>query len=620
MRIRTIDFERLNERLSSELAAGNILALYDPTLLVADIDKLQFFPNYTAAFSYLQHNAPVTNNHVPVSLNPFQQMLDKVLKAEANQNEMDYYWISDSSPKVVKVTFPNSDEVNISVLDDNDLKQILPARPVQVKEAVSESMKALRLNFDELRSQLNKQGFDSDFFMTVEASMLRGAEKHEERYFSIYGASDEEKVMYTNLFAKDKDGHYSLDKITGTLYSKMDIEHTIINGIDTKSLENKLDTASVLNEGKTIFKEYELEFRQLCDDRNGRQIAVIMYNNIIPLWSDKPEFISRIEDDLKIYPTMEFSGYATRTEVYESLKRYEAISKALMRSAIPGIQDETSKTALIEKLVNGEHCQVIVASGPMKGKEIILDWDRQANALSFLDNQLEVAQFLENTNSEGFELILTELKLYPFRHWGNSVFEQQIVNALLDGDKRILHLEKTIIPAEHIDECILVEYSTAEGQRINPVEISRGSNVDKAVKEMQNLSNKYMDDECETNTKLMLIGQYKGMELKFDQYGIPTTNSGYAVASSIFSQDGYHFSSNEGFNRTNILVEPIFVEKDKVADKLVFTDRHGDPIVIDKTFWTLEQKSGLDTKKSDTKDSLLPKLRDNEGKGKANSL
>jgi len=620
MRIRTIDFERLNEKLSSELAAGNIMALYDPTLLLADIDKLQFFPSYTAAFSYLQQNAPVTNNHVPISLDPLQKVIEKVLRAEANQNEMDYYWISDKSPKVVKVTFPHPDEVNMNVLDDNDLKQILPARPVKVSDPVSESMKAVRLNFDEIRSQLNKQGFDSDFFLTLEASMLRGAEKHVERYFSIYGASDEEKVMYDNLFAKNEVGHYSLDKITGTLYSKMDIEHTIINGIDTKSLENKLDTASVLNEGKTIFKEYELEIRQLCDDRNGQRIAVIMYNNIIPLWSDKPEFISSIEEGLKIYPKMDFSGYATRTEVYEGLKRYEAITTSLMWSKIAGFQNEASNTALIEKLVNGEHCQVIVPEGPLKGKEIILDWDRQTNAFAFLDNRPAVAQFFEKANSEAFDLILTQLKIYPFRHSGNSVFEQQIVNALLDGDKRSIYLEKTMIPAEHIDECILIEYSIAGGRLVNPVEISRGSNVDKAVEQMQNLSNLYMDDESKYNSRLMLVGQYKGMELQYDRNGIPTTSSGYTVASSIFSKDGYYFTPDEGFNRTNIIVEPIFVEKDKVSDKLVFTDRHGDPIVIDKTFWTLEQKRGLDTTKSNTKNTLLPKLRDNEGKEKTNSL
>lgn len=399
MNIRADDIKSLSEFLARELDAGNQWTVYEAGHLHARFENAVHFQNRDDATQYIIDNTADAYDFDLIASQPLYNALMELSIADIMRNDIAYYEINKISFDVSRVLYSNPDQNQLLNPDGNWFTDELISHIERHKENFSGKFSEVGLNFDLLRSQLTRQGYNSECFLTLEASMLKGAAKHEERYFSHY---DTETIMSDHVFIRNSKGNYFQDKVTGTLYSHKDIDHTTINGINTQELENKMLFIDLNRDGRALLKEYGPIFQQLCDDPGGRVIAVQLFNNNVPLWWDKPDFISGIENELKIYPKMDFPGETTRIQMYEGLKSYQEISIALREYEISDAQDEKGKVGLIEKLVNGQVCTLVAPSGPHQGKEVFLSWDWMAKVLSFIFKEqlkTDARQYFTKTNS-----------------------------------------------------------------------------------------------------------------------------------------------------------------------------------------------------------------------------
>ncbi|MEP7372335.1 MAG: hypothetical protein ABI675_03030 [Chitinophagaceae bacterium] len=621
MIISAVNTDKLSKELLAEVATGNHWGVYDQNMHYSESEDIRFFKSKEDAVGYRQDNIDDRSQFKIIAIEPMLTTLRGVLARDMHRNDTDYYVIDDLSFAVSTVLKVNPDQNPLYDPDGNEFTDaVISHFESEEKNNVpqlvaSPSMEAIRQNFDEIRKQLENQGYEPEFFLTLEASMKRGAPKHEERSYDELGG---ELIAYDHLFTRNDEGYYSLNKVTGTLYTYFEIDHATIKGIDTKDLETEMVSVNWEVDAYLYIKKYEEWFRKVDDDQYGRLVAVQLFNNNVPPWFDKPAFVSAIENELLIYPKMDFPGDTTASDLYAALKSYQQIGTVISQYSIHEAWDIKCKAEMVEQLVKGQPCSVVIPSGPQQGDAVVIKWDAQSKDISFLSNDQDVVQYFEKKPSELYNRILQELEEYPFQQLGNPVKSTKIIEGLLAGNKLPVHLEKEIIPAEHIDSYVLIErrYPDDDGLYFKPSELFRDAKLDMALQEMRNMGENFNYDESKANFALLVVGQYAGKMLQYDSNEMPSINSGFHVASMFnFSPYGNVFSMQASLNLTNRISEQVFVQRDIETNKLIFSNKHGEAIEIDKDFWTSKVQQILDKKQRGADEDLLTKRRISSDKG-----
>lgn len=610
----------LSRKLRVEVGAGNQCGVYDQNMHHSESEEMQFFKNNTDARTYCEDNIDGHSQFKIVSIDGLLASIERVLSIDKSRSDIDYYVIDDLTFDVSRILKTNPDQNPLLNPDGNDFTDaVIDHWEDRRSNRVGDGPDPIRKNFAQLKSQLEDQGFDSDFFLTLETSMRKAAERHSERY---YDHLESKLVMYDHLFLKDSRGIYSLDKITGTLYFYMEVDHATIKGTDTQELDFEMMSVNWEIDGFRFLKKNEQLFRALCEDEIGRKIAVQMFNNNVPPYHlDKPEFLLKAENELRLYPKMEFPGEATAGEINLSLERFQAINDAIQLYSIPEFRDTSYKAMVNERLANGDTCSVIVPAGSKQGEEVLLSWNDESKTISFIfkdETGVNAEQHFDLSNTEQFQKIANELKQYSLRQAESDTSLKLLVLSLLKGDRRPVQLERDIVPGEIINKFVVLEIprSNVENKPIVPIELFNYKDLKTAKQEMDNISEHLNLDEDKVNSSLVLIGQYKEKALSYDLNGMPTTNTGYKIASNYnFSSEGCIFSHVRNLDLNVRLNEQLLVQLNKDSHDLVFSNKHGQEINIDKDFWSSKNKVTSDNSKAVVDEELLSKKRISSDKG-----
>lgn len=547
-----------------------------------------------------------------------QKLMQGLSDADKNRDDIDYYIIDTNTCKASRILKTNPDQNPLYNLEGNDFTDELISHFEQQRQHTPISDVFTFHSFDQIKARLNYLGYETDFFLTLEAAMKNGSLKHEECSYDFFGS---QMVKYEHQFTKHEDGRWAMDKITGTLYYTTEIDHATVNGIDTEKLDKEMVALNWDIDGHRFLKQNEQTFRSLCSDPIGQLIAVQIFNNHVhPLWLDKPDFLNRVENDLKIYPKMEFSSDKRARDIYDSLNKFKEIENSLERYDIPGVKDTATKIKLIERLVKGESC-IIRSDIEKVSKDVEIHWNpRSLKPLFVVEGEVgtDVGKMFEKKTTPEYDSLLQQLREYPFRQLENDTTERRLIESLIEGGKKPIHLEKTFKPGDHIVEFVLIEpnYPDGKGKYFEPIEVYRTSELDLALQLMKQTGRQYNHDDSKGSTSLLLVGQYKGKELQYDRGDMPTVETGYVIATmSEFSPNGNIFLMQGNIKLNNVLSEQVFVERDSATNKLVFTDKYGEFIEIDKDFWSSKTPRHLEKKQVDDEDDLLPKNRINQDKG-----
>lgn len=201
------------------------------------------------------------------------------------------------------------------------------------------------------------------------------------------------------------------------------------------------------------------------------------------------------------------------------------------------------------------------------------------------------------TNEE--ELVDKLLSEYSIRERNDDREFNALVATLVNGEKRLIDLEKTIVPANVIDRYYVVEMSLpgagwlSSGTNNVPIALADSYAESKVVYEDRAamlITNKIED------WKVQLVGQFKGQVLEVDQRGITDANTGITLCSMVTTK-------NQEIEK--IYIDPdlpmkftnrVYVEFNRKSNCLKFEQRLFSNRELNLEFWKVEQGKNPDLK------------------------
>jgi hypothetical protein len=236
---------------------------------------------------------------------------------------------------------------------------------------------------------------------------------------------DENKIKLQVKFDKS----FSIDHYVATFVPKLPVDHAIINGVDTKALEERMESADwyyASESSSQLEKEYdeiekiEADINQLIRTPEGLHVATILWNNHVPFYAaTKPDLISRYEDNGDFYVKQKFSGDTAIHVAYEKLQ--ETLQLKLQQEVNDKFEDlqlsRSSDISDVHFLASSE-VHEIIPDDPATIRKLIHDemlmgneWIAfnsaipvlHAHNLNFFKTDFDVAEFVyENTTDRDF--------------------------------------------------------------------------------------------------------------------------------------------------------------------------------------------------------------------------
>jgi len=193
------------------------------------------------------------------------------------------------------------------------------------------------------------------------------------------------------------------------------------------------------------------------------------------------------------------------------------------------------------------------------------------------------------------EAIEKQLSQFPISELNNAASHDTIVKALLNGEKHLITLERSIIPADHLKDFVVLEHEYPNGgtiyERGHKIrEINSFAEFDPAWKEMHRQAYNLANDPSKPNTEIMLIARYHGKKLEYDFQGTPEANTGYLLATACsVTRPGQRPDYEVFFNGdpTNLIVikETLYAQVNGLSGIIEFSDILMGKKDIDRDFW-----------------------------------
>lgn len=122
------------------------------------------------------------------------------------------------------------------------------------------------------------------------------------------------------------------------------------------------------------------------------------------------------------------------------------------------------------------------------------------------------------------------LSQYPIAELNDERQRNALIHTLLNGEKRVVSFERVVVPADVVGKYILVEHTyppawmpTAR-HLVSP--IREFDNHYDATRLFSQYLNKHISSSDEEFKEVMLVGQFKGQEIRFDGTGRLDTITG----------------------------------------------------------------------------------------------
>ncbi|MEP7372337.1 MAG: hypothetical protein ABI675_03040 [Chitinophagaceae bacterium] len=250
------------------------------------------------------------------------------------------------------------------------------------------------------------------------------------------------------------------------------------------------------------------------------------------------------------------------------------------------------------------------------------------------DTTLEKAyQYLKDYRK--VETALSEFEILEFKE---RETKSSIIHSLLVGEKQVVTLEQTIVPANHIEKYLVVshdyplpeeEYSLhTPNERLKVLGLS--PDLEAAVKLLHDITGELTKSKSIIqHWDVMVIGKYHNKQIEYNFEGTPEVNTGHILATA------YPISTVKNPNRFKVLLSEDLHKEIKVhetlnlqlgggPEKIVFSDVLKGEKEIDSQFWNKHARGSpseqliqkgkstekkTTTTKEETGESLLPKIR-----------
>ncbi|MEP7372336.1 MAG: hypothetical protein ABI675_03035 [Chitinophagaceae bacterium] len=474
-------------------------------------------------------------------------------------------------------------------------------------------------NIIDLEIKLRRLGLNENCVAAIIDEVKIGNPKFEVK---VYEKLQAEMIAYVFHCSRHENGLFHLDKIQATLYPPSIVEHPVINGIDIKKLEAVMKSQDWNFERLRWGKEIEDSLRLINLDDDGKGIAMMLWNSIVPrMTAEKPDFIERTEKELGMYTTQGFSSDHNFGQIYSALRERQLINGNLSNLPIRADEHPLAKLEMIDRLANGMNFPLEVRTELTGVSELFLKWDSAALQIKVLDDEGNEYKydpeknFVKSTinfDRRVLEIqILKELQQYPITEIQGELSTNNLVQTLLAGQRASIHLERTVIPALNIQQYQIVEYHHPRHHKV----LSTHPELEKAVLSLYSNGSKYIDNPEKANSKLMLIGQYYQQKLDFNIIGEPKSTTGYLLAAATgFSDTSYHSFVKGDANKPKKISDELYVDLDPSTRKLNFYDLDDNKKIFDLRFW-----KDIDKKKEvqipNDEKALLLKNRVSNGKG-----
>jgi hypothetical protein len=216
-----------------------------------------------------------------------------------------------------------------SSLKPNDDTYWIKPGPEAALSSLILSIPVAELNADVLVHTLGKMGAGD-----VEADRLERMMQKDNAAFSIglMQMMGDDKIKLQFQFGKTEDEWYSLSGYRATLLAKMPIEHTVIEGVDVRALEEKMQKADWYYASAESDKQVAGQYKEiqnieeaiytLSGDEKGKKIATELWNNYVPIYAlTKPQFIREYEEQSDLYQKGKFVDDISIKDACEALRR-----------------------------------------------------------------------------------------------------------------------------------------------------------------------------------------------------------------------------------------------------------------------------------------------------------
>ena len=243
---------------------------------------------------------------------------------------------------------------------------------------------------EKLESDLKRIGIDGIPGYRIKAWLNTGEEAFR---LGKYLERDDTKVKVVVKFQKQED-EYAIESYRATFIPRIEVKHSIINGVDTAELDNRMKSAGwfYFNEAETkeeLEKAYysvegiKSDIEKLCQTPEGLQVATILWNKNVPFTSaTKPEVILDFQDHGDFYISQDFGAHVPFDLAYKILE--EKQKKVLVSSNI--INEEVKPAQTIPPTVDHADLKMIFKGDDERLKDLFQDnWAKGANTVVIAD-------------------------------------------------------------------------------------------------------------------------------------------------------------------------------------------------------------------------------------------
>jgi hypothetical protein len=242
-----------------------------------------------------------------------------------------------------------------------------------------------------------------------------------------------ERLDLTLNFVKTQTG-YDMPTYGATWLHKMDIDHQVINGVDTKTLEAEMKAADWYHDIAETTQKYlegyeqvvaiEASLNKISMHPDGGITAAALWNNHVPTNSvAKPYFIQYVEAEKYLYPTITVSADTSLEQALDKLKdirylwaenRQDLIDTGL---AANKVAEQGVANSLVSSRAAGGDLTIIAEGHLEMVKELVQNGEQvgqqwvafvktpviYADDLNFFKNGFQLAEYCyENTTDRDF--------------------------------------------------------------------------------------------------------------------------------------------------------------------------------------------------------------------------
>jgi hypothetical protein len=187
----------------------------------------------------------------------------------------------------------------------------------------------LECTVNALQMSVNSIGIKKD----LRAALKNNIQKNAGQFNLAFETESAGEKLRLNLQFKNDTSDYDFAGYQVTLLHPLIIDHRNINGIETWQLENKMKTmdwyygisetpGEVINGHKNA-ESIEVDLKQLSRTEEGGLIATLLWHNHVPANTvPKPDFITKVEAALDLYPERTFPSNVKLEEACDIVRGY----------------------------------------------------------------------------------------------------------------------------------------------------------------------------------------------------------------------------------------------------------------------------------------------------------